>query len=123
MHRIEAEEEEVFRSSATLTEDALHGPDGEFFARISSLLWSRRHFLIRVAVVGMLAGLLTAFLIPPQYDSTVRLMPPDSSSSSPLSLLSALASGPTGATGGFGMVSDFLGMKTSGALFLGILQS
>lgn len=85
------------------------------------LLWNERRFLVRAAVAGLLLGTLLAFLLPKRFESTTQLMPPDSQSSSGLALLAGLASH-TG--NGIGAVAgDLLGMKSSGALFIGILRS
>lgn len=81
-------------------------------------LWNDRVFLFRVAGCGLVIATAIAFLIPPRYESTVRLMPPDMQSNA---MLAALA-GKVG--GGLATLSgDMLGMKSSGALFVGILQS
>lgn len=85
------------------------------------LLWERRRFLARAVAVGLVASLLTAFLIPKRYDSTTRLMPPDGQSGSGLAMLAAMAG-----KSGLGMGSlagDLLGMRSSGALFVDILRS
>ena len=85
------------------------------------LLWQHRRFLFRVTAWGLVAAALIAFLIPKQYESTARLMPPDSQSGSGLAMLAALT-GKTGA--GLGAVAgDLLGVKSTGALFVGILRS
>jgi uncharacterized protein involved in exopolysaccharide biosynthesis len=84
------------------------------------LLWQRRQFLCRVTSVASLLSILLAFLIPNRYESTTRLMPPDQSNSSMAKL--ALLAGQTGA--GLGaLAGDALGLKSSGALFVGVLQS
>ena len=85
------------------------------------LLWRTRGFLSRAAFVGLLLGTLLAFLLPKRFESTVQLMPPDSQSNSGMALLAGLAS----RTGnGLGAVAgDLLGMKSSGALFIGVLRS
>ena len=83
------------------------------------LLWEKRRFLVRCVLIGLVAATLIAFLIPKQFESTAQLMPPDSQSSSGLALLAGL-SGP----GGLGMLfGDVLGIKSTGALFVGILRS
>src|ERR1700685_447585 len=82
------------------------------------LFWSRRELLGRVAGLGLLASLLTAFVIPVRYESTTRLMPPDSQSSSSLMMMAAL-SGKAGGLGG--IAGDLLGLKSTGALFTAIL--
>ena len=82
------------------------------------LFWSRRELLGRVAAVGLLASLLTAFVIPVRYDSTTRLMPPENQSSSSLMMMAALS----GKAGGLGNIAgDLLGLKSTGALFTAIL--
>jgi capsule polysaccharide export protein KpsE/RkpR len=85
------------------------------------LLWSQRQFLWRCCLVGLLVSLLIAFLIPAEYKTTVRLMPPDSQSSNGLALIASLA----GQNGGglSAIASDILGVKTTGALFVAVLRS
>jgi uncharacterized protein involved in exopolysaccharide biosynthesis len=90
-------------------------------ADLLRLLWDRRRFLMRAAGIGLALCTLIAFLIPKTYTSTARLMPPDSQSSSALAMVTALA-GKTGA-GLAGLTGDLLGLKTSGALFIGVLRS
>jgi uncharacterized protein involved in exopolysaccharide biosynthesis len=92
------------------------------------LLWNQRRFLLRLTGFGLVLGTLIAFLIPKRYESTTRLMPPDQSNPGMAMLSAALGSGRSGgsgsATGSIGaMAGDLLGMKTSGDLFIGILQS
>src|SRR5689334_19194322 len=82
------------------------------------LLWERRRTIFRFALWGLGIGVLLAFLIPSKYDSTTQLMPPDNDSSG-LAMLSALASKGGDAIGGY--AGDLLGIKSSGALFIGVL--
>jgi len=84
-------------------------------------LWHKRAFLMHVAVAGLLAGTLLAFLLPKKFESTTQLMPPDSQSSSTMSLLAGLAGRNSSGLGAF--AGDLLGFKSSGALFVGILRS
>ena len=85
------------------------------------LLWEKRKSLRTALFVGLAAGVLVAFVIPPQYQSSVELMPPDSQSGAGMAMLAAL----TAKTGsGVGAIAgDLLGIKGSGALFTGILHS
>jgi uncharacterized protein involved in exopolysaccharide biosynthesis len=69
--------------------------------------------------VGLLIGILFAFLLPQEFESETQLMPRDSQSSSGM-LLSAGAI--TGDTLG-SVAGDVLGIKNSGALFVGVLRS
>lgn len=84
------------------------------------VLWSGRRFIAKMALIGLVTGLLLAFLLPKRYTCVVRLMPPDGQSSSGMAMLSALS----GKTGGLaGVAGGLLGVNGSGALFIGILQS
>ena len=108
------------------------------------LLWAERSFLVRAGVCGVLLSLLVAFLLPVRYESRTRLMPPDEASSG-LAMLAALTtrggpassssdsdsdsgSGSSGSGGGLGggslgrLATDFLGLKTSGALLVDMLS-
>jgi uncharacterized protein involved in exopolysaccharide biosynthesis len=85
-------------------------------------LWAERRFLFRVTIAALLASLLIAFLIPNRYESTVQLMPPDSHSGEGLSLLAGLAGSKQADNLGL-LAGDLLGMKTTGALFVGVLKS
>src|SRR5215469_13037682 len=85
------------------------------------LLWDRRRLLVRATAVGLLASTLVAFLIPKSYTSTAELMPPDQQSSSALALMAGMAAKAGGGLGA--MAGDLLGIKSSGALFIGVLRS
>jgi len=86
------------------------------------LFWSNRRLLGRAAIVGLLASVVIAFIIPVRYQSVTRLMPPDDQSSSGLGMLAAMASS-SGGAGLAGLAGDLLGIKSSGDLFIGILGS
>ena len=87
------------------------------------LLWDNRAFLWRVLLWGLLAGIVVALILPVRYEVVTRIMPPDTQSAPALAMLTALA-GKTGGAGNLaGMASDLLGVKSSSALFVGILQS
>jgi uncharacterized protein involved in exopolysaccharide biosynthesis len=84
------------------------------------LFWDARQLLLGAFLLGAFGSLGLALLIPPRYEAMTQLMPPDSQGSSGAAMLSALA----GHAGGLGGVAgDFLGVKNSGALFMGILGS
>ncbi|MGB9071633.1 MAG: Wzz/FepE/Etk N-terminal domain-containing protein [Terriglobales bacterium] len=85
------------------------------------LLWSARKSLARAATIAFCLSLALAFLLPKRYESTTRIMPPDSKSLSSMSMAAAMASKAGGALGGAAL--DLLGMKDSGATFISILQS
>src|SRR5271163_1356963 len=84
------------------------------------LLWEARKLLLITMLLGGLGSLGIALLIPARYEATTQLMPPEGQSGSGMAMLSALA----GRAGGFGgAAGDLLGVKNSGALFVGILES
>ena len=85
------------------------------------LLWEHRRLLARVALYGLLASTLIAFLISARYESTARLMPPDSSQSGGLAMAAAALSGGAGGLGG--IAGEMLGMKSTSDIFVGILSS
>ncbi len=85
------------------------------------LLWEQRRFLFKVVVWGLATSTLLAFLIPKRYEASTQLMPPDTQSTSGMAMLAALTARAGGGFGGY--VGDLLGMKSSGALFIGILRS
>ena len=105
---------------------------GPVFARVQTvnklrLVWSQRVLLARLAAIGLIGGLLAAFLIPKRFESTTRLMPPDQSNSSMAMLSAALGGKAFGGAGGGStlgnIAGDLLGVKNSADLFMGILQS
>jgi uncharacterized protein involved in exopolysaccharide biosynthesis len=86
------------------------------------LFWGERRFLGKAFLAGLVVGCLIAFVIPAQYEATVQLMPPDNQSASGMAMLAALtAKGGSGSLGG--LAGDLLGVKSSGALFVGVLSS
>src|SRR5579859_3989460 len=108
------------------TEPMLSVPAGQPESRIqrvarARLLWEHRQLVGRVVAIGLSVALVVAILLPNEYTSTVRLMPPDQESGSGMGMLAALAGKAGGPLGGFG--AELLGLKTSGDLFVGILQS
>jgi len=98
------------------------------------LLWRQRGFLKRVTIYGIALALIVAFALPVRYESKARLMPPDQQSGSGLAMLAALAGhsgGSSSSSGGIGsalggglsgIAGDLLGIKSSGALFVDMLQ-
>jgi uncharacterized protein involved in exopolysaccharide biosynthesis len=85
------------------------------------LLWSRRRLLWRTAAIGLVISTAVAFLLPKQFKSTTRLMPPDPSNSG-MMMMAALA-GRTAGSNFTGLAGDLLGLRSTGVLFIGILQS
>lgn len=106
-----------------ISEEASFGPElnAKLIAHLR-LLWGKRRLLGNAIVAGLLVGCAIAFLIPARYDSTVQSMPPDNQSSSGMMMLGALAA-KSGGNGLGAVAGDLLGVKSSGALFVGVLSS
>ena len=121
----------VRRSSAELPEDTLRSAadlegmprGGVHTVAYMRLLWEQRRLLTRVALYGFLASALLAFLIPNRYQSTARLMPPDSNQSGGLAMAAAALSNGAGGGGLGSMASEMLGLKSNSDIFVGILSS
>src|SRR5215471_9462220 len=96
-------------------------------AQVLRLLWDRRRTLFRAAAAGLVVSVLVAFLFPKSYSSTAQLMPPDgqSTSGAAVTMIAAMATKMGGGMGSSlgGVAGDLLGLKTSGALFIGMLRS
>jgi capsule polysaccharide export protein KpsE/RkpR len=89
------------------------------------LIWENRRLLYKVAVRVLLASSLIAILIPSQYESTARIMPPDQGSSGALlSLLAGRAGGSEVPSPGLAsLAGSFLGSASKGALFVDLTHS
>jgi capsule polysaccharide export protein KpsE/RkpR len=120
-------------SEASLIADPIE-KQRSFFPYLQ-LFWANRQILLLTAFYAAIATTLIAFLIPARYQSLTRLMPPDGNSGSGLGLLAAMAGrggsstgsggggGLSGLAGLGGLAGDLFGVKSSGALFIGVLNS
>ncbi len=96
-------------------------PTREKWIATLRLVWDERTYMAHFAGVGLLLSLVLAFAIPKRYTTSTRLMPPDPQSTSGMMMMAEMAQktgGGLAATAG-----DLLGLKSSGALFVGMLQS
>jgi uncharacterized protein involved in exopolysaccharide biosynthesis len=96
-------------------------PDRERWIAILRLFWNHRNFTLRVVGLGLVFSAVVAFVIPKRYTTSTTLMPPDSQSSSNMMMLAGMAAKAGSGVGA--MAGDLLGLKSSGALFVGMLQS
>ena len=98
-------------------------PPAQDLLVILQLLWEARGQLGRVAAWALAISTLIAFLIPNQYESSVRVMPPDSTSSAGGMLASALAGKGNSNSELAMMAGSLLGMKAPGALYVNLFRS
>jgi uncharacterized protein involved in exopolysaccharide biosynthesis len=91
------------------------------------VLWAHRRIMSRFLFWGLVVSVILAFVIPKQYESTVRLMPPENQSMSSLMMMGAMSSSGSNNSGGggsgLGMAASLLGLKSPGALFMEVLGS
>lgn len=99
---------------------ALKRPLQETLVGRLRLLLARRRVLARFVLIGTVLATIQALIAPPRFESVVRLMPPDSQGSSGVAMLAGLAARMGSAAG---VAGDLFGLKSSGALFVGILTS
>ena len=103
-----------------------HAPAGDQILLLARLLWEHRQFVGALVLRGTLLALLVALLMPATYDSETQLMPPEQHSGA-LSMLAAMvgnvSGGVTGGGSALNMVGNLLGAKTTGALYVRMLES
>ena len=87
----------------------------------TSLLWNRRGTLLRVAIVSLVLSAAIAFLIPKQYESTTRIMPPEQQAMGAAMLAALAGKAMPGAVSA--LAGSMIGMKDTGALFVQLLES
>jgi capsule polysaccharide export protein KpsE/RkpR len=85
------------------------------------LLWGHKEKILRITGAGLLLFLVLAFVIPRKFESTTRLMPPDQPNAGMAVLGMLTGKGAPGAVGA--LADEFLGLKNTGDLFMGILKS
>jgi hypothetical protein len=80
------------------------------------LLWAKRQLMLNWAMAGCCAATLLALVIPKQYVSAAKLMPPEAQSANKLALQKL--------AGGFGSIAGgLLGGSISGALLVAMMRS
>jgi capsule polysaccharide export protein KpsE/RkpR len=92
------------------------------------LLWRSRRFLWGVVWKTLLASVVVAYLVPAHYQSAVRFVPAENSTtnggSSMMGLLSKAIGGSDSSAMGFGLdAAGLLGAKTPGAFYVEVLKS
>lgn len=110
--------------------ETLTGVSGQAIFDWMWLFWLNRRMLSQCLVCGLIASTVVAYLIPREYESTTRLMPPShSSGSSGLAFMEAMAGGsgePGGALGAStlgGLAGDLLGLHNASAVYVDMLKS
>jgi len=90
----------------------------------ATLLWDHRRVLAHITGTALVLSAVIAFILPKQYESVARLMPPDQQGSGSAALLAAVAGRALGGLGGLGsLAGGLLGGKTSTSLYIDLLHS
>ena len=88
----------------------------------ASLLWENRRTLLKVGMLTFVLSVSIAFVIPKQYESSARIMPPEQAGGG-VAMLAALAGKGSAANGLASLASGILGGRGNGALFISLLRS
>lgn len=83
------------------------------------LLWENRGLLYRVTLWALVLSVIVAFLIPTKYESTARIMPPESKGETGAILAALVGKAP----GISALTGDLMGVKNSGALYADLMRS
>jgi capsule polysaccharide export protein KpsE/RkpR len=91
----------------------------------ASLFWEHRHTLLRVAGIVFVLSAFFVLLLPKEYESNARIMPPESGGNSAAMLAALVGKGSAGgpASGLSGLAGSLLGAKNNGAIFIALLHS
>jgi capsule polysaccharide export protein KpsE/RkpR len=98
--------------------------------RIGDMLlavWRGRRFVAKAGLYGLIVAAVISLLIRPKYESDTRIMPPQKvgSMGGLAAMLASAGEDKAGAPGAAvgSMLSDAMGVKSSGALYIGVLHS
>jgi capsule polysaccharide export protein KpsE/RkpR len=109
--------------SSSAGDDAQDGEAVPNWVANASLLWQERRMLARTAGIALVAALAIAFLLPKQYESTARIMPPGNSVGG-AAVLAALTGRPGGALGNLeALAGGLLSGNGNTSLFIDLLRS
>ena len=101
--------------------DASMLPENAWVSNLA-LLWENRRALVRTAIVALGLSTAIAFLLPNQYESAARIMPPEQTTGN-AAMLAALAGRGANAGGLMGLAGGLFGARGNGALFISLLHS
>jgi capsule polysaccharide export protein KpsE/RkpR len=87
----------------------------------ASLFWDCRRVFVRVAGIVFLLSIFVDLLLPKEYVSGARIMPPEQGGNTAAMLAALVGKGSAG--GLAGLAGSLLGAKNTGALFVALLRS
>jgi capsule polysaccharide export protein KpsE/RkpR len=121
---------EAPEQSPLLEDQAEHGtllitPDKQSWVENASLFWEYRLIFLRVAGIVFVLSLIMVLLLPKEFESSARIMPPESGGNSAAMLAALVGRGSSAgsASGLAGLAGSLLGAKNNGAMFVALLHS
>jgi capsule polysaccharide export protein KpsE/RkpR len=97
----------------------LEVPDSDSAAKLR-LIFEKRRWIYKVAVRSFVLSLILVLLLPPEYESSVSMMPPDASSDMGSMMAAFMGKTSSEITT---LADSFLGVKSTGAIVVDLLQS
>jgi len=123
VHEIEPLTEVEFPPAQEPTEAQLEPSRPGLLANLQ-LLWDSRRLLGRAALWAIVISIVISYLVPNQYESSVRIMPPDSMSNAGSMLAAIAGKGSANSNSELAlMAGSLLGIKSSGALYTNLFRS
>src|SRR3984893_10367470 len=96
-------------------------PEKTTWVENASLFWDFRYAFVRVAGIVFVLTILVVLLLPKEYVSGARIMPPEQGGNTAAMLAALVGKGSAG--GLAGLAGSLLGSKNNGALFVALLRS
>ena len=87
------------------------------------LFWEYRRIFVRNAGIVFVLSILVVLLLPKEYVSQARIMPPEQGSGGATMIAALLGKGSAGGGGLAGLAGSLLGTKNNSALFVALLHS
>ena len=97
--------------------------EAPLFAESVLIVWRERRFIAKSFGFGLVLAAIISLIIPPKYEATTRMMPPERQGLGGVAAMLAAAGQSSAGSLVGGLVSDAMGIKTSGALYVGVLRS
>lgn len=117
-----------YASDANGHAQAVADAEPRFLSDFLLTVWRERRFVAKAFAVGLVVAAVLSLIITPKYESTTRIMPPEKQGLGGLAAMLATAGTGSGSSDGAGslvggMISDAMGIKSTGAIYIGVMNS
>ena len=113
--------EQIAKLQDHRTRESLPAVEKANWVENASLFWNFRGVFLRVTGIVFALSILVALLLPKEYVSRARIMPPEQGGNTAAMLAALVGKGSAG--GLAGLAGSLLGTKNNGALFVALLHS